>query len=224
MFLVDESNNDVIIYELKEDKKKAYKLKKDEMSKQVNKTYSLEGKLKSCYSIYPFELYDFLKEVPDKSDVFFHKSDEEYNILKYSKLSKKDEEELLEDFYAGRYNKSLVVRVKDNQKIKNLMVSTNVYTYLQDDNTYRMDEIINLTDKLYNLKLIEMGLIDLVDKEALESLLNLFTVDIKTTINKEDYEKLKDIGLIFIDSEKFANITNKDKIKIIKDRIINSWD
>lgn len=220
MYLIDKKKEIIQVYDLQINNDLAYNFRKKEMDKIENKIYSTcLKKFSSFYSDDPFEKFNFNKVTPDIKDVFFYNSEDDYNILKDSEEDEDVKEDLLEETYKGQNNKKEVIKVNDNGTIKYYILAMNIYTYLRDDDCYKMDGIIRITDKMYILKLIETGMINSVDSNQLKELLDLFTLTIREEFDKKTYEKMKNLNLLYIDSENAIELSNKDNIKIIRNKL-----
>ncbi len=219
MYLIDKKKEIIQVYDLQINNDLAYNFRKKEMDKIKNKVNSIRGKKISYYSDYPFDRFDFKKETPDKKDVFFYNSEDDYNVLKDSEEDECIKYDLLEETYNGKNNKKETIKVNDNGTVKYYILAMNIYTYLPDDDCHKMDGIIRITDKMYNLKLIETGMINSVGSNQLKELLDLFTLTIKEEFDKKTYEKMKNLNLLYIDSENAVELSNKDNIKIIRNKL-----
>lgn len=200
MYLYDRDDKTINVYELIGNKEKLAKYKKEELEKAISpefrflkaKTTNEKPLEDNCDITFWYKLES--RETYYWSDDYFHFI-EGYLLDEEEKLK---QEEILNDYYEGKFSKNKVYEVQDY----NVETSTfEVVKYLLPTRPYEIDEknffkvsvmnhILSIPKSLYLLQLIEQEKFYLVKDEDITKQLQLFDVSEKA-IESFDLEKLK---------------------------------
>lgn len=221
MYLHDKNNEQINIYSLIPNKKKIYEYKKEKMEKIPfeKRVFTAKTNDYHCLEI----LRDYIWDIDlqnEKSKLYgecaYHK------LISYNTLNKIEKQEiLLEKYYNNDMTHSgkifKIYRSRKNYDINNLLLCEPYYKEeIYSEGVYSMEDIINIPDSLYNFEMFDRKKFNLIKHENFEELLKLYDINLMTTFNINDAEKIYSFE---IKHEDLVNLDNSKKIlKFIKNK------
>ena len=215
MILYDKNKNVIKVYSLEANNKDLYNYRIEQMDTIPMKSQILCAREQICYKINPYEIVSVLEDKDfDKDIIPYEDLIDDYHGVEHSLtrpfIEKGEDKKLLEEYYNELYIDSPVARIKTLKKLRYLLLTKNYYVvdpYDYDGTRIkRMDNIIELTESLFILQMLEQNKFYLLDDYDISKELELFTLSL---INEFNIDYLND------NKDKIINKVNNDA-KVLK--------
>lgn len=215
MYIYNINKNTLEVYKLKANLADIIKYKKEQM-KQIEEdkqilyveTYSgifgetilFEEYINSSNQD-PISIEEANKEKPDRVG--------KYHKLLYSNPNSIERQTLLEEYYSGKLTNCNVIKIKDVNKIRYLLLKNSKYEKSTTKHTCKiLKEIIEIPKSLYLLQLLEQGQFQLLEEVDITEQLGLYTIELFRKINLDE---LENIDLCELSENVYQNAINKSK-------------
>lgn len=196
MYLYDRKTNGYMVYSLEAKDEQIYSYKQNQMKKidYYKQILSADNYTLAYGEVPLFELYQdqFDSIIIPQKEVYMSEGFTNRN-LSVTNVDHGTHQELLHDYYSGRFFSANVARIREFDQIRYLLLTKDkYYRDIHDNRHMKLSNIIEIPKSLFLLQMLQQEKFSFLDQESIFELIQLFSL---SKINEISFMELRKMDM-----------------------------